>query len=234
MLAKEDQLKTVTLLHDNNEWKYNKFNLRASDETVFHYLEELGMDGIVRDGYVILNKYSLHAENLKLVIEDHSYLVAKSECKFISCDLLEKHHIAIGYIENKPTHIFANTQNIAYLNLFKNKIIDLQIKWSREFLNEAYVHLKNRRSENQMLINKEIIQTMLADVMIHIKSAAVHRQHTNTLTLASIEEDQSLAIMEIKKANHLLAKLYGGRSFLTGNVVEMIMVFEYFRNIYFD
>jgi len=229
----EDQLKTTALLNDNNDFGYQKFNLRVGDHDVFQYLDECGIDGIARDGYVILDKNTLCDDHLDIVVDDHCYVILKSKAKFISCNLLEKHNLAIGYIENVSNSIFSSAHSLANLNQFKNKIIDLQLNWSKEFLSDVYIHLKNRRSENQMLINKEIIQAMLGDVMIHIKSASQHRKQANHLN-KSTEEDQSLAITEIKRANHILAKLHGGRSFLSGNVIEMMMIFEYFRNIYFD
>ena len=232
MQMMEEQLFTV--IKGDNKCDYQKFNLRHSEDTVFSYLEDCAIHGIARDGYFIIDSNLFYEKNLKIVLDGYCYTIPKSICKFISCDLLEKHQLSIGYIDNFASVISSGEQHFARIAEFKNKIIDAQLTCSKDFLRTIYFYLKNRQSENQMLINKEIIQIMLGDVIIHFKSALQHREQAIHSSKKICAENQSSAMLEIKKANHILAKLYGGRSFLSENIIEMIMIFEYFRSIYFD
>ncbi len=223
------QLKTSFPMLDDNKFGYRRFSLRQSGMEPFHYLDDLNIDAILRDGYFIFHSAAMQKENLSVISGEYGFTLNKAACKFINCDLLNKHQLSIGCSVTALDPMHANHDYLNYVIQFKNKVLDAQLSWTMEFLNAIYSHLKNRHSAKNTLINKEIIQVMLADVLVHIESAKQHRM----INSPDIAENQLLAVKELKAANQILAKLYGGRSFLAGNMVEMIMIFEYFRDIYF-
>jgi hypothetical protein len=227
------QFKNSFPLLDDNEFGYRRFSLRQSGMEAFYYLDDLGVDAIMHEGYFIVHNATMQKEYLSVISAEHGFTLNKSTCKFINCELLNKHQLSIGCCVATINPAHANHEYLNYFVNFKNKALDAQLYWTTEFLNSIYSHLKNRQSAKNALINKEIIQAMLADALLHIESAKRHREYTEKTGEYDLADNQLLAIKELKAANQILAKLYGGRSFLAGNVVEMIMIFEYFRDIYF-
>ncbi len=226
-------VKPLLPLMDDNEFGYQRFSFRQTGIELFQDLEDLKIDAIMHDGYFILHHTSIQKTQLSVISGEYGFNLDKASCKFINCELLNKHQLSIGYCVNSLDPIYSNPDYFTHIENFKRGVVDAQLYWTTEFLNAIYSHLKNRQSAKNALINKEIIQVMLADVLVHIKSAKQYQEQIVNLNRVDIAANQLLAVKELKAANQILAKLYGGRSFLAGNVVEMIMIFEYFRDIYF-
>ncbi len=233
MKSTKKSLETVAASVDKGDLGYHRFNLNFNNEQLFKLCEDQGVDSIICGNYFILHKNALTRETLTLISDQYCYKVKQETCRFIKCTLLEKHQLKIGYCETLFEMIFSEHNQIDILIKFKKMIIDIQLCWATEFLNIVYDYLKNRKTAQHTLINKEIIQVMLGNVVIHIKAATDYKIRSEQSQSNEKKDYQLRAINELKTANQLLAKLHGGRAFLSGNIVEMIMVFEYFRDIYF-
>lgn len=219
---------------DRNEMKYQLFNLKECENKLLQYLQTKKIDGIACDKYFIISNVMLNKSELLIIDNENCYRINKSHCKFANCELLNRHGLVMGSYENIFDLVEEKKEYLTYLIDLKNTIIDIELYWVVEFLKIVYEHLKNRKSAKTNLINNDAIQIMLGDVVVHTKLAEQYRNFTRDFHTENINNYQLLAIKELRLATHLLAKLNGGRSFLVGNVVEMMMIFEYFRDIYFS
>ncbi len=224
----------ATVQYDTTDLNPQRFNLKECEYKLSQYCSIKDIDGIAYDNYFIAPKTVTEKQELFVVDHETCFRVNKANFKFAKCTLLEKHDLVMGNYVEKLEIINTSTDYRHYLHEFKNIIIDVKLFWTVEFLNIISHYLKNRRSASSMLIHKEVIQTMLGDAIVHIKAAEQYRHFAKDISLESIAEYQLFSMKELRSAAHLLAKLHGGRSFLSGNVIEMMMIFEYFRNIYFS
>ncbi len=163
------------------------------------------------------------------------YTIRHGEIEFAQNNLLARHDLVVGRFGRAAVigkhSALAGTTLLCEL---RANIISAQQEWLQYFLQEVWRHLISRvSSERDNLGNHQAIQLMLADVLTHIKTA----QQALDIVLSENRDAQKaaqlLAMRELRFACHILARLYGGRAFLTGSIIEMIVVFEYFREVYF-
>lgn len=218
---------------DNNQFSYHQFDFKKYEKKLLHYFNKKDIDGISCDGYFIISSTFLKKDELFIVENQKCYRVKKSHCVFASCKLLGRHELVMGSCREKNALVCSKKEYLNDLIEFKNIIIDIELYWVSEFLKIIHSHLKTRRSNKSNLITHDAIQIMLGDVVIHIKFAEQYRNYTNEFSRDYVHDYQLSAVKELKCATQFLARLHGGRSFLSGNVIEMMMIFEYFRNIYF-
>jgi len=136
----------------------------------------------------------------------------------------------VGYIvsDNGVLHKESSFQQIMYD--FRKRIIFCWIKLLRVFVDEVWNHLKVRGSSIKKLGDNPAIQILIGDVLIHLQAA---EQFVYQTSHDQFQFEQNCAMQECKSASELLAKLYGGRAFLLGSVVELMAFFAYFKKIYF-
>lgn len=218
---------------DSGDLGYQKFDLVAWEEKLFNYCQSKEIDGIAYDKCFILSENLLKKDELSFLDKKNLYLVKKNDCKFENFTLLNKHKLIMGTYADSVRSAKSNKIFIDYLNEFKNVVLRTQLSWCVRILKIINSYLNNRKSAGTKLGHKEIIQVMLADAINHLKSAEHYLFISNNLSEKNIFEYQFMAAKELFLGAQSLGKLYGGRAFLRGNVIEMMMVFEYFRHIYF-
>lgn len=219
---------------DDNYHDYNKFHLRDYEEKIFSCREKGLADLVAVNSYFICPKKIADKNRFFILDSGQGYVVDKDQCRFAKCQLIDKHNLLMGRFSEAKSASQMDYDNERYLLNLKSAVLAAQLAWSTLFLRSVYGYLKNRKSNQGVLINKEIIQVLIGNVISHIKSAEKFKIMSEDFSREDISESQLLASQEIKSANQILAKLYGGRAFLAGSVVEMMMVFEYFKDIYFN
>ena len=222
-----------TVLFKQHESLYKRFHLKNYETKLLQYFYAREIDGIASANYFIIPNAVAEKNKLMLIDGKYFYRLQKNEYKFSSCDLLNKHGLMIGSFDEAVEVVSFSTDYLIYLVELKNLILDEKLDWITEFLKIIHAHLMNRYVTKQSSLNKEFVGTMMNDVILHINAAEDYRNHAENVFSENIFQCQSMAIRELKLAVQLLAKLYGGRSFLAGSIVEMMMIFEYFRDVYF-
>ena len=144
--------------------------------------------------------------------------------------MLGKHDLVMGYFQDTAKLVCTAREYAAYIHEFKNIILDVELFWAIEFLRIIHAHLKSTRLAKTHLVNKKAIHLMIDGAVMHITLAEQYRNYAEDLLAENISDCQLSAVKELRLAAQLLAKLHGGKSFLSGNVVEMMMIFEYFRD----
>ncbi len=223
----------MEVIYDNNDYGYKKFNLEACQNKLTRFYQGKYVDGVSKNNYFILSKKVIEKDEWIFSDGKKKFRVNKEDCAISNFDLLNKHNFVIGSHSNSFELISHEKEYIYCLNEFRNLIIDVDFFWAIELLKTVQDFLKNRRSAKSDLLYKEIIQVMLGDVVMHMKSAEKYRDFSDELWREDVSDYQFMAMQELQKSVLILAKLHGGRSFLTGNVLEMMMVFEYFYDVYF-
>ncbi len=219
-------------VYDRNALTDQRFNLQACEKKIVTFCQANHLDGVAVDNYFIMPKKLLAKEDWVMIDKENCYRVSQSKCQLASCVLLNKHQLVMGSYEGAGHFLSSDKAYSTALKAFKNIIIEIELYWVMAFSKIIQEHLKNRKFEKSVLINKAV-QVMIDDVMNHIKSAEQYYQEAR-LNNNTLFDYQLSAIKELRMAMQLLAKLHGGKSFLSGNVIEMMMIFEYFRDIYFS
>lgn len=209
------------------------FSVFDSVANIFSVGDAKPFDILAFNSYFICEKNIFQDQKCIVVDNGNFYALYKSSCKFVRCRILENNGIVIGKSIGDEISYGACEFYQSELVHFKNKIVYANLQCAQHFLAAVTQYIESRRAGKTVLVNKELIQVFLADVITHIQTA---KQLMSTLSNQSALESfqiQSMVMQELKSGNQLLAKLQGGRAFLSGSIIEMIMIFEYFRDIYF-
>jgi hypothetical protein len=192
--------------------------LNSSRQNVF--------DVIGYNRYFICHNWILQGKNFLLTDEKAFFQINKAQCQIVNCTLLNKQQLVMGKFHEEAKSNEKNPMYEYHLIEFKDRILHFQLEWSLHFLKKIYADLKFV-GRNADLIS--FIET----VVMHLKRATNIRTYYARLNKDEIAKNQLQAVKDIKIANQMLAKVAGKKAFLPGNILEMIMVFEYFRDIYF-
>lgn len=227
----EMETSVVPQVYDDMDFDYKRFNLRDIEEKIYSNNSNSAVDVISSSRYFVAHKKILLKDNLVIADDLTVYSVTKDSCRFAKCYLTEKYSLVIGCFHEA---VLQQEDVSNQLVQFKNNVLDCQFYWTKTFLNTVHQYLQGRRAHHGVLTDKENVQSIVSDVLLHVKAAEQMRSLSNELQPTEVSNCQLEACKELKSANQLLAKLHGGRAFLTGNIVEMMMVFEYFKDIYFN
>lgn len=172
---------------------------------------------------------SMANKEIKIVNDGEQHVVIPASFQCVNSTLLQKHGLMLGKCDTLPPgekmHTYVNE-----LIALRNRVIDTNLYWVNLFFENVYSFIQTRYGG---LINKELVRVMMADVVSRLDSVSRLRLLSDNSGCQDVTIAQQLALSDLKSASQMLAKMYGGRAILQGSINEMIMIFEYMRDIYF-
>jgi hypothetical protein len=201
----------------NNQFQYTELFLPS-----LFLFEDCDVLAIKNYFITSLNKISL--PQIRIVNDGDIFLIRTSHCKILNSSLLNKYNLALGQLVTIPEKQSCNNFN-RHLIHFKNTLIDLKFSRAKHFLEQLMLLWQKRQAT-------AFQQVLLNDVKARMQSL-LELKKVAELDANNIIVIQEMLIKNLKSIMQVISKLYGSRALLSGGVNETIMVFEYFKDIYF-
>ncbi|NNM59139.1 MAG: hypothetical protein HKM04_04930 [Legionellales bacterium] len=135
---------------------------------------------------------------------------------------LNKQKILIGKI-----HIYDSILSPVTTD-FKKNLIEMEVVWIKRFLDGVVEHLTTRESEGRKLTNHNSIRMSLGHIINKIAEIGCLTVDDNVINVPVEKYISSI----IESACNELAKLAGGRAFLAGSIIDMLVTFKIINTIY--
>lgn len=166
----------------------------------------------------ILTKVQLEKERI-LIYQNNNYVeIKQNDFGIIKNNYISKNGLYICKLLQKSVEKIIDFHEEKFLlSLFEE-----ESKWIATFLDYIFDHLSHRESENKKLINHEIIKILIGEIITYLEAINIAIKNKNMDYIAN----------DIRSACDGLAKLAGGRAFLSKNVIEMMWTFEIINQIY--
>lgn len=193
-----------------NVENYEPFNFKDKLNSIYFKADK-------GENYVFSNKgYFAISEDIISKLQNKKALIP------LEIEFTKKQGIVIGKI-NQEQSIIDNGHN----RVFLKKLIQEEVHCLRYFLNLITAHLNQRVSEGTKLTNHDNVRILIGEVVKFIEEI---------IALLKLEEltmpTKKYIAQVIRLACNHLAKLAGGRSFISSNVIEMLCTFEALNMVY--
>lgn len=163
---------------------------------------------------VICNGYSIFCKSHEYNNFYKKFLLSTHETPILS-----KHHLCVAKWND------ASFTSNEVIDLFRTDLLKNMLLWMKCYVSMLSDHFKSRSSENRSLNNHNSIRIQLGFLISQIS-------HTEEMIkVPLLFQVSSDSIIKIGMDLH---KTAGGRSFLKGNISEMICLFEIIKKIYFS
>jgi hypothetical protein len=190
---------------------YKLFHVKAYLDNVYSNTELGGCIIFSNKGYFAISR------------ERFDQLRNKDEFKLLEIERLNQQGIVIGK-SNQDQGI-----NNKQIQNFSRQLVQEEVYWARYFLKLITAHLEGRESEGQKLTNHANVRILIGEVIQYIEEIEA------LLKLEALVESTKKYIAQvIRSACNHLAKLAGGRAFISSSVIEMLCAFEALNKIYLN
>lgn len=154
----------------------------------------------------------------------HQYYSIELEGKHKSCNALypilplQEHQLQLCSWEGKAE------KSVITLPAFREALVQAFYRWVEYFIKLSVDHFNKRESEKITLIQHPIINLSIGDLVSQLAQCRALIFYTRSY---------GIAIEKIIKLLCDLHKLTGGRSFLKGNIIDMLALITVFKKVYF-
>jgi hypothetical protein len=200
-----------------------RFDMGAEYLAFFSQEDSMDVDLFLCDRYFICHQHQFAKNTLKAVVDGELFLIEKAHCEIFYNALLKKHGLIAGKVLSKNAFNKIDEIDQSHYLLFKIHILNLQFSWVSRCSKWVGEYLKTKSMSQGSLLSQNSVQLLLEKADSYFASAR---------KLCDERGDHQDIYQELKKANHLLAKLTEGKTLLSANAVEMILVFEFLHEVY--
>lgn len=178
----------------------------------------------IRESYTALCNEHFPSKDLQCLSLKGTFIAPKDWLAKQKID----YELADLYPNNNSGLVFGKVgrdENTIDLIRFKRAILKLFLQWQRDFCKWIYQHLSSRIVNGEKVILMTHLQQLIAQLL----------ENFNLLDVLLTQSDESLhSAANLCRINgNLLMKLPGGRAFLAENVLELVLIYEGFYNVYF-
>jgi len=196
-----------------------------------HFLHSIFDDNLFSCDILSVNRYficpieKINQKNMIALDCRAYYHIQKNQIESINDFLIDSYGLSVGHFISVTDELHFESGFNEIIKKFRLSIIQSWIEQLHHSLDCVWKHLRNRGPALQKIGQQSVVQISIGNVLSHLRAAEVACNNDN---------EYQLALNECQAATELLARLQGGRAFLSEGAIELTVVFQYFRKIYFS
>lgn len=227
-----------------NDYNLNLYHDHGSDVIEFKINQMIdqvfgqSIDGIGRNNVFLFRKRDDFSRDLTIVNENGQSRVLSEKIKFTSDPVLSSRGLVLGRLEGKGEEFNKNENKLdqIYQNKmveFQKQLLNIQYTWIVKYTEHLKISLTERYSEGRPIIKHEAVMLSWAHLMEKqesLKQIIDSNNHADQVVRIGIN---MIAPSLTREIGSLMGRLAGGRGFLEGQAVNMLVLFEIINQIFF-
>lgn len=197
-------------------------SLEATFDFYEKYQEVVGAAIFSSGTYFITALKNIDQPMLDVVMQNHVKVIHRAHIYLLENSLLREHKLCCARIDLAPSCLLDKKTRQQY-GSFLTKTLNLFYSLIAEYVNKVRTHLSLRNVAAEKLIHNDAVRMQFSEVYVLMDKYKRCITH-DAMPVASV------CLLDVCA---LLAKLAGGRAFLSKNIIELQSLLFVFHDVYF-
>lgn len=184
-----------------------------------------------RDLYIMPATHA-NVVKIKCIAKDSHMLLKKHQYDVICNTFLSKHHLTLIKVHHDFKIKRVVSLNFSLFDDYLFHLCSLMNRCLSSNISQVHQHLSQRTAASNKIVSYSHVKLIFSDLMLNVSQIIEMLQghHHNG---ESKEKTYFHVFKLIRESLLLLCKIYGGRAFLSNGVLEMALLFDCLRFVFY-